>query len=638
MTSTPSHKATVRATPDAFLGLDNPTEDEWDRWHRAMLAEREATLLRARLDVVAYAEPAAAWSDTSFRQFFLFMYDTSFFDRPGGQYRTRELVQSWRERFGRVDSVLLWHAYPRLGFDSRTQFDFYKDMPGGLRELRSKVTDVLHAENIRVLIDYNPWDAGTYAELAERVVALDADGVMLDTMTRVPDELARAVESKKRGVVFAPELRTGDGDLSRARQSWAQWSEVGDDDSPSIYRLRWLSPSHRLFAIRRWDTSRRGDIVYSFFNGSGLILWDNVFGVWNPYSRGDRRLIAETAAILDSYQDLFASGDWLPLVPTGAPGLDANRWQGPCVDGRRRAILTLRNRRAETAYFRVPPAPPGMASVAFWGHRQELSSGDRVAVEAKGVQAIAVDEPVAARRALQHFIALSRRADTASPDYDERAPPRRLASTARPLSRADAPSAAPMVSLEGGTYEMQTHHERRECGCYAEGATDDATWGWFHKDPIVHRWRVTLRRFAMRRTAVTNAEFLDFVRSTRYRPKEDSNFLKHVARSPDGSLPAVLPPEQAVLPVTFVSLDDASPDGSRMAVGRRGRGRGKSLPVGKRGAAVSGQTPSGARSRDGHTPGSHWAVRKRVGAHGERVQRRTHTLRNAPRGDLPSAR
>lgn len=315
----------VRTTPDAYIGLDDPSAEEWSAWHRAMLEDRGGEVARAGLDPLGYRDPSTDWSDTSFRQLFLFMYDTFFYDRDLGRYRTTELIDRWISMFGRVDSVLLWHAYPRLGFDSRTQFDFYRDMPGGIARLREQVSDVLHARGIRVFVDYNPWAEGGYDELGEIVAALDADGVMLDTMTDAPDLLAREVASRRRGVVFAPELRARVADLGRLRQSWAQWSEIGEGAAPSILRQRWLVPRHRQFAIRRWDESRKQDIVYSFFNGSGLLLWDNVFGTWNPYSRADRRLIAETAAIFDHYQDLFSHGEWLPLIPTGVVGAHGER-------------------------------------------------------------------------------------------------------------------------------------------------------------------------------------------------------------------------------------------------------------------------------------------------------------------------
>ena len=388
---------TLPQTKDAYLGLEDPTPEEWARWHEEMLAERSRAAPRTDL----YADPETAWSDRTFRQLFLFMYDTSFFDRA---YRTKAFLDEQRARFGRIDSVLLWHAYPRLGFDARTQFDFYRDMPGGLAGLRRDVSDVLHAEGIRVFVDYNPWDAGTYDELGDIALALDADGVMLDTMAGVPAELEAAVRTKKRGVVFAPELRPADADLARFRQSWAQWYELGDDE-PSIYRHRWLVPRHRQLAIRRWDRDRRGDIGYSFFCGSGLLLWENVFGSWNPYSAADRRLIAETAAVLDRYEDVVVEGAWRPLVPTGIRGLDANVWTlGP------RSITTLRNRTAEP--LRVP-----FEGAAFWGDRTGA-----VTIEPHGVQAIVIDDAAAIEEARAHFDRLS--AHAFAPQGDTRTPPR----------------------------------------------------------------------------------------------------------------------------------------------------------------------------------------------------------------------
>lgn len=543
----------VRSTRDAYLGPECPTAEEWEVWHRAMLEERAKVLAGARFDAAVYDDATTSWSDRSFRQYFLFMYDASFYDRAAKRYRTQELVDRWRTVFGRVDEVLLWHAYPRLGFDRRTQFDFYRDMPGGLAKLRAEVTDVLHAHGIRVLVDYNPWDAGTYDELGEIVAALDADGVMLDTMTDLPEDLARAVTKQRRGVIFAPELRAKDDDLRHVRQSWAQWFEVGDASTPSIYRQRWLVPRHRQHAIARWDTSRRKDIAYSFFNGSGLLLWENVFGTWNPYSRADRRLIAETAAVLDRYEDLFVEGEWLPLVPTGMRGVDANRWN--LSD---RSIVTFRNR--TSAHVEVAVPRDGTAWLAFWGDVRELAPGERVGIEPEGVQAIVADDPARAREALGHFDRLSQRASIDLPSDDERCPRPRALETSPPRSTGEAGAVRDdMIALAGGTFTMRVRHERRECGCLPVGASDDVMWGWFYKDVVAHDLDVTITPFAMKRTAVTNAEYVSFVHATSYRPADDARFLAHLPRTDDGALLAAgdLAPDLASLPVTFVSLDDA---------------------------------------------------------------------------------
>lgn len=486
----------IRQTKDAFLGPED--EADWEAWHQEMLALRRAPY------------PEDAWSRRCFRQYFLFMYDRELF--ADGRYRTKELVTRLRAEFGRVDSVLLWHAYPRIGFDTRGQFDFYRHMPGGLGALRADVVDVLHAHGLRVFVDYNPWADGGLEELGEIVDALDADGVMLDTMAGAPDALASAVRP---GTVLAPELRPRDEDLPRLWQSWAQWSELGE--GASLPRTRWLAPGHRAFSIRRWDASRWDDIVYSFFHGDGLLLWDDVFGSIVPYAEADRRLLAETGRLLDAYEDVFARGEWTPLVPTGVPGLDANHWR---LGDRR--IVTLRNRTDAT--LSLPRTDDAL--VPYWG------DAERIVVPPRGVQALA--EPLA-------------RPDVARTTKVRRAP------VLRPPPRAVGDAG---VALPAGRFEMVLRHERRECGCYPLGASEDLLHGWFYRDVVEHRIPVTVPAFSMRRTAVTNAEFLAFVHGAGYVPRSPARFLAHL-RGADGALLHEAPPELAALPVTYVSLDDA---------------------------------------------------------------------------------
>ena len=65
-----------------------------------------------------------------------------------------------RERAAGVDAILMWPTYTNIGIDDRSQFDLFEAMPGGIAGVRRAV-DQLHAHGIKVLIPYNPWDAGT---------------------------------------------------------------------------------------------------------------------------------------------------------------------------------------------------------------------------------------------------------------------------------------------------------------------------------------------------------------------------------------------------------------------------------------------------------------------------------------------
>ena len=90
------------------------------------------------------------------------MCDCRFYDRERGRYTIESYMDRGDEEFGGFDSVVLWHAYPRIGIDRRNQFDFYRDMPGGLEGIRD-IVDCLHSRNIKTFLNWNPWDRGLKA-------------------------------------------------------------------------------------------------------------------------------------------------------------------------------------------------------------------------------------------------------------------------------------------------------------------------------------------------------------------------------------------------------------------------------------------------------------------------------------------
>lgn len=545
---------TAASAADVLFGLDNPTPAQWESWHQDLLRlraeQRRAAGMRADREPAIYEDPSSAWSDASSRQVFIFVYDTSFIDR--GQYKTREWLRAARARFGTFDSVQLWQAYPQLGYDTRNQFDFYKQLPGGLEGVKREVSDVLHAEGIRLFIDYNPWDAGaSEAALAEMVRALDADGIMLDTMPDVPASLKEAVDRVKPGVVLVPERRPEDRELVFARQSWAQWYDVGDGSRPAILRQQWLLPRHRQFTIRRWDTDRKGDIVFSFFQGSGLFLWDNVFGSFNPYSVADQRLIAQTGVVLDAVSARLRQWEWKPLYPTGTPGLDQNLWTGPNAQ----SVSLYRNRTERVLTARAP-----RDGMAFWPEPRWVRVGDALEVAPQGTQALLTLERaeldalaakfVAARLAVEKQAQADPGYTTVTPAPTQLAPP-----PLPPLPRG--PAGPGFVELPAGRFTMKIHHPKRETGCYPEGAAPGAQWGWHYLDPLTHEIPVDLLPFAIKKTSVTNAEFVEFVHLSGYTPQDPARFLAQIPRERDGRLPTRLSGALAALPVTYVSLEDA---------------------------------------------------------------------------------
>jgi hypothetical protein len=113
--------------------------DGWPAFRDALDEWREQTRARLRYDDALYRRPEFAWSASNYSCGFLMLCDETFYDWRSGRYTVDTFLEVHRREFGGLDSVVLWHAYPRIGVDERNQFDYYRDQPGGLDGLREAV-------------------------------------------------------------------------------------------------------------------------------------------------------------------------------------------------------------------------------------------------------------------------------------------------------------------------------------------------------------------------------------------------------------------------------------------------------------------------------------------------------------------
>ena len=124
----------------------------------------------------------------------VWLWDELFYDVDAQRFTPDRFLADARERFGGLDGVVLWHAYPVIGIDERNQWDFY-DVPGLPRRPPRSTTP-----GVRVFVDYNPWDTGTRrvattpAELAAVIRRLGADGVFLDTLKNADPDFVAALD------------------------------------------------------------------------------------------------------------------------------------------------------------------------------------------------------------------------------------------------------------------------------------------------------------------------------------------------------------------------------------------------------------------------------------------------------------
>jgi len=589
------HTVTVQATVPAFakdeawlrpiFGMDQicePRPGKIDLRNFELLVEdagraraiQEAAAECTRLDLSLYDREDLQWLATSFSCHFTFMYDLSFYDPQSGRFTIDEFLADGQREFGGYDAVLLWQAYPRIGFDQRNQFDFYRDMPGGIEGLRQLVGE-FHRRGLKVHIDYNPWDRATRREaasdaktLADLVAAIGGDGIFLDTLSSGSSDLRGEVDRQRRGVVLVPELYPRVQDLSYLMGSWYQFG-TNPFPEPGILHHKWIEPRHMEYQISRWKghgheihLSHAQEIENAFFNGSGVTVWENIFGTYNPWPAADRQRWSQAVQILRTYPRHFVDGDWQPYYPTAREQLFANRFT---LDGE--TLFTLVNHGPpldDAQLLSCSCSAGGGRPQAYdlWnGRTLQLvdAGGDRYHVVGSvdhlgGVLITAAGQPDAK---LVTLLETQRRQDwTARLADDVR---NRAESVVQPVPvpatepvPADAKPPG-MVFIPKAEITMHVSHQTIESGCYPDPAADPNEWEtqFFKMGQVQHRiGPLTIGPFFMDEAEVTNGEFKAFLDATGYAPRVPTNFLKHW---PGGRLPD----ELADHPVVYVDLEDA---------------------------------------------------------------------------------
>jgi len=535
--------------PDPRKAMFYPPEDpaRWAGWREALQRWREKARAAIGYDDALYRRADLSWARSNFTCAFVMLWDETWWDWRKGRFTPEAFLEDGRVRFGGYDSVVLWHAYPRIGFDQRNQFDFYRDMPGGLAGLR-KLSQDLHSRGVKVFIDYNPWDVGTRREerddlsvLAELVRAIEADGIFLDTLAHGSTDFRRLLDAARPGVVLESELPLPVESIRDHHLSWAQFGdEIREDGPVGVLRNKWLEPRHMQHFIRRWNTDHTAELHAAWLNGAGMLVWENVFGQLRIWSPRDQAILRAMAPIQRRFADHFSGGHWTPLVPTRVENVCASQWESGGV-----RLWTLANRadRDVAGGLLEVPHHPGdqyYDLIDGWPLVPQIQNGKAVlsaTIRARGVGAILAGPPEKLGDDLRVFLdrqgALPADFNPATSTPSEKV---REVQRTKPYTQATLPPG--MIAVPGGRFKMQVRFTPRECGQY--------------QTPLQRP--VEFRPYAIDEVPVTNAQFARFLREAQYKPKHPENFLKHWAGHPEGALP---PAEKADHPVVYVDLDDA---------------------------------------------------------------------------------
>jgi len=529
---------------------------QWPAWRAALAKWRVETRARLEYDDVLYRRPEFAWAASNYACCFLMMCDEMFYDFRGGRYTVEKILRHGEREFGGYDSILLWQAYPRIGVDQRNQFDFYRDMPGGLEGVRDVVRQ-FHKRDVRVYLDYNPWDTGTRREkdsdlevLASIVGAVEADGLFLDTLNKGGAEFRARLNAARPGVILESEDEVPLENIHDHLASWAQWFQ--DSDAPGVLKHKCFERHHMQHQVRRWDQDHTGELHAAWMNGSGMMIWENVFGSWVPWNQRDRSLLLAMLPIQRRFTKLFNDGNWTPLVPVEQPGVFATLWEGDAI-----RLWTLVNRNESVCDGVLLKAPSMtkhrcfdlISGVEIRGDGDKetiLLSGN---ISPRGIGCFLSGTAAALGSDFDKFL-IQQAQSNAKKSFNTDRPQIEMETfpTTRSLHGRIAPG---MVEIPPATLELSIDMRMRECGFYQSTPPPDENLGDSYAFRV-HTFRrpVVLARFAIDETLVTNAEYAAFLRASGYKPRHPENFLKHWERGR-------FPTGREQHPVVYVDMDDA---------------------------------------------------------------------------------
>jgi gamma-glutamyl hercynylcysteine S-oxide synthase len=338
----------------------------WQEGMRIMFRDRYIHDLE-NFDNSLFERPDLQWIKSSYLIVLQYPWDIEYYDRFTGKYTYQETLRKYNERFGYIDVFGIWPTWPRLGLDQKNQWDMYRDLPGGVEQLRS-FARLSRQYNTRFFLAYNPWDNSTRAEdhyrgMADLIRQVEADGVVLDTRGSSSYELQHAADSVRQGVIMYSEGMAVVKDMPGIISGRVHNAIFL---SPELNLNKLIKPDFAIFRVGDVGEARlRREIAIAFFNGYGTEL--NMF---RPGGRGDAfeadmEFLEATTTILRQNSAAFNDLNWTPMVNTLADNIYVNRW----ADGEK-TIFTVLNMSHEgfSGNLFEQPVMEGYHYVSLWNH------------------------------------------------------------------------------------------------------------------------------------------------------------------------------------------------------------------------------------------------------------------------------
>jgi hypothetical protein len=520
------------------------------------------------------AEEDLHWMHNNYVMGFAFMWDNDIWDFQLGEFRVDHYCNKMLEEFGGLNSVIFWHSYPNLGIDEKNQFDFIKNIPGGLDGFKQVVAE-FHKNGVKVFFTYNPWDLdtnppddGDAREIAEIINYCNVDGVFLDTWRSSVGGISiysqekfirEEIEKTGKKLALLTEILPDFKDLTGFNALTGSWGqEVLPFNYTDLSHIKWLMPWHKQYFIKRMKKNRKRELAHAWVNGQGIMIWENIFGTMNPWHAEDRQALRKMNTIWKRFGHVYLSPDWKPFIPAKNPYAKISAFEARGIK-----LFNIVNT-SDTRLWNLKLEVDTLEGNHFY----DLWNGAEVYPSMSyGKHYISLD--------VNRFSCLLQ-TDSAIHNFHNILSDQQMESInelpgifndrhIRELSlkvplahnyknNQDSLIAEFMLVIPGGTYSFESRHIWREGHCYPDmDAVDNHDLTTSRENgylEILHYHTEAMDSFHIMPGVVTNAEFELFLDLTDYRPTYERNFLKHW----NGS---TCPDEIKNEPVVYVSLEDA---------------------------------------------------------------------------------
>ena len=291
--------------------------------------------IRSRYDLRKYFRPKNRWIKKNYLQHFTFAYGKEAFEYKKTKFKINKIIKEGKE-FGGYDSIIFWHQYPRLGLDNANQWDLYRYLPEEYKSIK-KIVKECHLNNIKFFIPFKPWDVRSNESLDKHakylenfIIETNIDGFFLDTMSSLPESFLR-IQKKFPSFEFCSEGTPKE--QRQIEQLTSSWDQIGDirrnyKVEVETNMFRFVFPEHPLNLVSRWSVGSDKDSIIkrAAFNGTGLVIWQDVFGCWLPFSKKQKQLIKQLKKILVKFHDIFFGNNSIPLIETLSKGIICNQF------------------------------------------------------------------------------------------------------------------------------------------------------------------------------------------------------------------------------------------------------------------------------------------------------------------------